>query len=119
LDGPQVYESNNYVNIVKIIGSKAAFEVNCEEDNCWFIYNTAALGGWKAFSGSTRLPIHKANLGFIGVKLNKGKHFVWMEYRPAIRDISFILMAAAWITVLSALIFRFPCRQEKRILHLN
>lgn len=114
-DSPRIYKSNNGVNIIKIIGSKAVFDVDCDDDNCWFVYNTAALRGWQAFSGSTQLAIHKANLGFIGVKLSKGKHFVWMEYRPDIRDLSFISMATAWIVVLSVLVFRFPNRRGKHI----
>lgn len=113
-ENPRIYESNNDVNVVKIIGSKAVFDVNCEDDHCWFVYNTAALKGWRAFSGSTSLPIHKANLGFIGLQLNKGKHFVWMEYRPVERDISFIAMTLAWIIVLSILIFRFPHGRTKQ-----
>jgi uncharacterized membrane protein YfhO len=72
------------------------------------IYNTAALKGWEAFSGSTPIPIHKSNLGFIGVKLSKGKHFVWMEYRPTIRNASFIIMMVAWILVLAKLMTHLP-----------
>ena len=35
-----------------------------------------------ARGGSKEVPIKRANLGFMGIKLNKGQHLVWMEYRP-------------------------------------
>lgn len=102
---PQVYKSNNSVEIVKLIGSKAVFNANCAEENCWLVYNTAVLKGWEAFSESERLPIHKANMGFIGVKLNKGKRFVWMEYRPFSLPLSFMIMLSGWLFVLFLRLF--------------
>ena len=73
---PKTFDADNTVEIKRIIGSKAVFNVDCQEESCWFVYNTAALAGWSAYSGSTRLPIQKANLGFIGVKLDRGNHFL-------------------------------------------
>jgi hypothetical protein len=101
---PQEYQSNSYVDIVKIIASKAVFDVNCKENDCWLIYNTAALDGWKAYSGSERLQIHKANLGFIGIKLDRGQHFVWMEYQPWLPTIGLLIALAGWIFTLAKLI---------------
>ena len=62
---PQEYQSNSSVDIVKIIEAKAVFEVDCLEDLCWLVYNSAALNGWKAYSGSKELLVHKAYLGFM------------------------------------------------------
>ena len=101
---PQEYPSNSYVEIIKIIASKAVFDVNCKEDHCWLIYNTAALDGWKAYSGSEKLEIHKANLGFIGIKLDRGQHFVWMEYQPWLPTIGLLIALAGWIFTLTKLI---------------
>ena len=106
-NNPYINEANNSVNIIKIIGSKAVFAVDCREDNCWFVYNTAALKGWKAFSGSNQVPIHKANLGFIGVKLNKGKHFLWMEYKPFSGDIGLFVTLLGWLLIVSLQISEF------------
>ena len=103
-DKPYVYSADSNVNILKILGSKAVFDVDCKEDNCWFIYNSAALKGWKAFSGSQPLPIHKANLGFIGLKLNPGKHFVWLEYRPFSSTLGFMVTFGGWMGVFLFLI---------------
>jgi hypothetical protein len=94
---PQTYESNSSVDIVKIIASKAVFDVDCKEDHCWLVYNTAALNGWKAYSGSDRLKIHKANLGFIGVKLKRGKQYVWMEYQPWLPTVGLLIALSGWI----------------------
>ena len=51
---PMTFDAENTVEVKKIIGSKAVFDVDCQEDSCWFVYNTAALEGWKAYSGSER-----------------------------------------------------------------
>jgi len=96
---PQEYQSNSSVDIVKIIASKAVFDVDCKEDHCWLVYNSAALNGWKAYSGSERLQIHKANLGFIGLKLEKGKRLVWLEYAPLSLVIGLLVTLTGWIFV--------------------
>ena len=96
---PQQYQSNSSVDIVKIIASKAVFDVDCKEDHCWLGYNSAALNGWKAYSGSERLQIHKANLGFIGLKLEKGKQLVWLEYAPFSLVIGLLVTLTGWIFV--------------------
>lgn len=107
-ESPRTYGSDNNVDIVKIIGSKAVFDVDCTDESCWLVYNSAVLKGWEAFSGSTRLPIYTANMGFVGLKLNKGKHFVWMEYRPFSLPLSFMVMLAGWISVLAIILFDGP-----------
>ena len=104
-DTPFVYSNENSVNIKKIIGSKAVFDVDCKDQNCWFVYNIAALRGWNAYSGSQKISIHKANLGFIGIQLNQGKHFLWLEYRPFIRDVSLIITLIGWIFITFNLFF--------------
>ena len=101
---PREYRSNSSVDIVKIIASKAVFDVDCKEDHCWMIYNSAALNGWKAYSGSERLQIHKANLGFIGVKLDRGQHFVWMEYQPWLSTIGLLIALSGWIFTFAQII---------------
>jgi len=93
--GPQ----KSSVDIVKIIASKAVFDVDCLEENCWFVYNSTALKGWEAYSGSEKLPIHKANLGFLSVPLEKGRQLVWFEYRPYSSAIGFIITCGGWIFV--------------------
>ena len=102
---PHEYQSNSKVEIVKIIASKAVFDVDCKEEHCWLVYNTAALNGWKAFSGSERLQIHKANLGFIGVKLDRGQHFVWMEYQPWLPAIGLFIALSGWIFTFAKITF--------------
>ena len=83
------------------------FEVEAKEDNTWFVYNSAALKGWRAFSGSSEVPIRKANLGFMGIKLNKGKHMIWMEYRPVSLFIGFFVTMGGWIMV-TFFLLRYP-----------
>ena len=75
------------------------FEIDAKEDNTWFVYNSAALKGWRAFSGSKDVPIKRANLGFMGIKLNKGRHLVWMEYRPVSLFIGLTVTLGGWIIV--------------------
>ena len=96
---PTIHSKESQVNIVKILATKAMFEVEAKEDNTWFVYNSAALKGWRAFSGSSEVPIRKANLGFMGIKLNKGKHMIWMEYRPVSLFIGFFVTTGGWIMV--------------------
>ena len=96
---PRVFEGGNRVDIKKIIASKAVFDVDCQDELCWLVYNSAALNGWKAYSGSERLQIHKANLGFIGLKLGKGKQLVWLEYAPSSLVIGLLVMLTGWIFV--------------------
>ena len=90
----------NSVTIKKILATKAVFDVDCQEQTCWFVYNSAALDGWKAYTGKKPLDIYKANLGFIGVKLEHGKHLLWMEYRPLPPIIGLILTCSGWILVI-------------------
>ncbi|MBT6600955.1 MAG: YfhO family protein [Nitrospina sp.] len=95
-ESPQVFEGDNRVDIKKIIASKAVFEVDCQDEHCWFVYNTTILNGWKAYSGSEELPVNKANLGFIGLKLEKGKQLVWLEYAPPSLVIGFLVTLSGW-----------------------
>ncbi len=97
---PREYKANNNIEVVKIISSKAVFDVDCKNEHCWFIYNNASLKGWKAYSSSKQLLIHKANLGFIGVKLDRGKHFVWMEFSPLHTIIGMVMTCGSWVLVL-------------------
>ena len=115
---PQKIDTINKVDIVKIIGSKASFNVDCEEPSCWFIYNTAALRGWRAYSGLKSLPIKKANLGFIGLKLNHGKHFLWMEYQSLAPIIGLVLTTFGWIFVFLMEIILFS-RSNTKTIQLN
>jgi len=106
IDHPKTYNMDNNVEVIKIVGSKAVFDANCREENCWFVYNTAALNGWKAYSGSERLEIHKANLGFIGVKLDRGQHFVWMEYQPYPLSAGAMVTLCGWVFAFLYLIYQ-------------
>lgn len=103
---PREYQSNSSIDIVKIIASKAVFNVDCKDDHCWLVHNTAALNGWKAYSGSEKLQIHKANLGFVGVKLDRGQHFIWMEYQPWLPTIGLLIALSGWIFTFTQLIVR-------------
>ena len=96
---PTIHSNESQVDIVKILATKAMFEIDAKEDNTWFVYNSAALKGWRAFSGSKEVPIRKANLGFMGIKLNKGQHLVWMEYRPVSLFIGLTVTLGGWIMV--------------------
>jgi len=96
---PIIYSTESQIDIIKILATKAMFEVDAKEDNTWFVYNSAALKGWRAFNGSHEIPIRKANLGFMGVKLDKGKHLIWMEYRPVSLFVGVIMTLGGWIVV--------------------
>ena len=96
---PQVFEGDNRVDIKKLIAAKAVFDVDCQDEQCWFVYNTTVLNGWKAYSGSKELLVHKANLGFIGLKLEKGKQLVWLEYAPLSLVIGLLVTLTGWIFV--------------------
>lgn len=98
--------ADNKLIIKKIIASKAIFEVDCKQESCWIVYNVAALKGWKAFSYTKELPIYKANMGFIGVELKKGKHFLWMEYHPTSYYIGLFVTLLGWITSMGLLVLR-------------
>jgi hypothetical protein len=93
--GPQ----KSSVDIIKIIGSMAVFDVDCLDETCWFVYNTTALKDWKAYSGSEKLPIHEANLGFLSVPLEKGMQLLWFEYRADSGIIGIIITCGGWILV--------------------
>jgi hypothetical protein len=96
---PQVFEGDSRVDIKKIIASKAVFDVDCQDENCWFVYNTTVLNGWKAYSGSEQLSINKANLGFVGLKLKKGKQLVWLEYAPPSLAIGLLVTLLGWFFI--------------------
>jgi hypothetical protein len=106
-ESPQIFEGDNRVDIKKIIASKAVFDVDCQDEECWFVYNTTVLNGWKAYSGSKKLPVNKANLGFIGLKLKKGKQLVWLEYAPSSRIIGLLVTLSGWF-----LLFCFFLKQD-------
>jgi hypothetical protein len=103
---PYIRSNESKVKIIKILATKAMFEVDAKEDDTWFIYNSAALKGWRAFSSSKEIPIRKANLGFIGIKLNKGKHRIWMEYRPVSLFVGFFITVGGWVIV-TFFLFRY------------
>ena len=101
---PVIHSSASQINSLKILGTKAVFEVDAQEDDTWLVYNTAALEGWKAFSDQKELPIRKANLGFIGVKLTKGEHLVWMEYRPFSFFAGLVITLIGWVFTMACIV---------------
>ena len=53
----------------------------------------------------TQEEYDKANLGFIGVKLDRGQHFVWMEYQPWLPTIGLLIVLSGWIFTFAQIIF--------------
>ena len=104
---PEISQENSEIEVLKIIASKAVFDVDCKEETCWLVYNTAALKGWEAYDGAKQLSVHQANLGFIGVNLDKGRHFVWMEYNPGAPVAGLLVTCMGWIFVFYRFILWF------------
>jgi len=50
--------------------------------------------------------MHKAKLGFIGIKLNRGQHFIWMEYQPWLSTIGLLIALSGWIFIFAQVIVR-------------
>ncbi|HEY59180.1 MAG TPA: YfhO family protein [Anaerolineae bacterium] len=99
------------LTIIKILGSKSIFDVNCRSEHCWMVYNSAYLKGWKAFIDSSETPIYRANLGFIGIQVPQGHHLVWLEYRPMSRLIGQMITFTVWFIISSLLILN--CIKQK------
>ncbi len=90
--------SANRLTIENIAGNKAAFKTRCERAPCVLVFNTAAVGGWRAFAEGEPLAVMRANAAFLAVEAPLGEHMIWFERRPVAR------LAGALMTLAGALV---------------
>lgn len=96
----QNYSSENALITMRVIGSRAAFEVDVADERAWLVFNFAALHSWRAYADARPLPISRANYAFMAVPVPQGRHVVWFEHRMASAQWGLWVSLLLWILCL-------------------
>ncbi|HEY59167.1 MAG TPA: YfhO family protein, partial [Anaerolineae bacterium] len=62
--------------------SQAAFQVRCDDQPCFFVFNMANVSGWHAYVDHQPAHIHQTNFAFMGIEVPQGEHLLWFEFAP-------------------------------------
>ena len=109
-------DSTVYVNVTKYTDENLELNVNASGNNFLFIGNTF-VKGWKAYVDGKQTKIYKANHGYLGIVVPKGKHKILVSYAPdsfyISKYIALILSSLVIIGLALSLFFEF--RKKKKI----
>ena len=87
-----------------MVANKAVFNVQCEINPCYFIFNMADNIGWHAYIDNQETTTHEANFAFLSVEIPKGQHLVWFEYQPDYLFITLCLNFVAYLLTLFSIV---------------
>ncbi|HEX4046060.1 MAG TPA: YfhO family protein [Gammaproteobacteria bacterium] len=87
------------VVIKGIVGALALFSVDCERENCVFVFNAAKAPGWRAIVNGTSTPIERANFAFMATSVPHGQSNVWFIYAPWTQLITYFLSLLSLIGI--------------------
>ena len=107
-------DSTNSANILKYTDERLTAETNSSGDNFLF-FGTTYLPGWKAFIDGAPAVVHKANYGFQGIVVPKGKHKVEFVYEPKSFIIGKYLSLLLNLMLFGGLGFAFYSARKKNI----
>ncbi len=97
-------DSTAYVNITSFEDERIELDVNASGNNFLFLGDTYFPKGWSATVDGTETEIYRANHGFRGIVVPKGKHKVVFTYLPGSFVISKYLSLALSSLVILLLI---------------
>ena len=125
--GIEIPDSTAFVNIEKFGDEYVELNVNASGKNFLFLGDTYMTGatdyklitvhtGWKAFIDGTEAKIYRANHGFRGIVVPKGKHKVEFTYLPDSFVISKYLSLAFSSIIMLGLIVGIALNIRKKFL---
>jgi len=82
ISGIEVPDSSAFVRIEKFYDEYIELDVNSSGNNFLFLGDTYYPVGWKALIDGTETKIYRANHGFRGIVIPKGKHKIEFTYLP-------------------------------------
>jgi len=95
-----------------------SFDVDMERDG-WVVISNSAWQGWRAYVDGKRIALQRANIAFLGVHVDAGKHHVRLVYLPqsfvvgrAISMVTFLGLVAFALLRRRRAAFRPPGRAE-------
>ena len=98
-------DSTNYTKIVEYKDEQIKVNVNASGNNFLFLGDTYLPYGWKATIDENKTKIYKADYGFMGIIVPKGKHTIEFSYAPTSFYISkYIALIFSTFVVLGLLI---------------
>lgn len=101
----------NVLNNVQIGNNQIAGEISLEENKIMFLsipYDSA----WKAEVDGVEVPLYKANVGFVGIPLEKGDHKINLEYTTPGIGVGAIVSMIALLTFIILLILNRKMRNN-------
>lgn len=81
-------DSTTYAHITKYLDETVSLNVKASGNNFLFFGDTYLPTGWKAYIDGKKTVIYKADHGFMGIIVPRGKHKVEFNYSPASFTIS-------------------------------
>ena len=109
-------DSTVYSKIVEYKDELVKLDVNASGNNFLFLGDTYLPYGWKASIDGNKTKIYKADYGFMGIIVPKGKHTIEFNYAPVSFYISkYVVLVLSYITVL-VLILILIFRKKKNII---
>ena len=103
-------DSTVYSKVVEYNDELIKIDANASGNNFLFLGDTYLPYGWKAKVDGKETNIYKANYGFMGIVVHKGKHIIEFTYAPKsfyiTKYVVLILSSTVVILFLCVLIFR-------------
>lgn len=82
-EGPAEHENGPGVITLKSRSAGGFYEFDADMQRAGFVVVTdASWRGWQAFVDGKRVPLHRANAAFLGIRIPAGRHAVWLRYWP-------------------------------------
>lgn len=107
-------DSTSYAEISRYADEDIELNVNASGNNFLFAGNTFTKG-WKAFIDGNETKIYKANHGFLGLVVPKGRHKILITYSPDSFYISrYIVLILSSLVMLGLLLVLFKYLSDKR-----
>jgi len=118
-----VPDSTAKATITKYKDEKVELEVNASGNNFLFFGDTYLPTGWKAYIDGNESVIYKADHGFMGIVVPKGKHIVDFKYAPKSFFISeYVALSLSALTILGlivGIVFEFKKRKKNTVTDAN
>ncbi len=101
-------DSTTYTKIVEYKDELIKVDANASGDNFLFLGDTYITYGWKASIDGNKTKIYKADYGFMGIIVPKGKHTIEFRYAPTSFYVSkYIALILSSLVVLILLVSIF------------
>lgn len=104
--------TNSEVSDIRIATNTVGMNVNSVEDG-WLCFSLPYSPGWRCYVDGARVPIERANVMYMAVRLDKGEHDIELKYFPYGMRIGLFISIGSILVVIGLFVLRRK-KNEKR-----